>query len=113
MHTFLLLDVRNDVAFGRYRVEGPYPIDMVHVPYMESIEMKDESVAKVSKGKKVRIVCAKEGSSKHVGEILVNHNYGNVAYMKVGIKAWGNLLAPIQVSRAADSGSLTSWRVNP
>jgi glyoxylase-like metal-dependent hydrolase (beta-lactamase superfamily II)/rhodanese-related sulfurtransferase len=99
---FLLLDVRNDVEFGRFRVEGPYPIDMVNVPYMEFIEMEDESVAKVPKGKKVRIVCAKEGSSKYVGEILVNHNFGNVAHMKVGIKAWGNLLAPIQVSQAAD-----------
>jgi len=99
---FLLLDVRNDVEFGRFKVEGPYPIDMVNVPYMEFIEMEDDSVAKVPKGKKVRIVCAKEGSSKYVGEILVNHNYGNVAHMKVGIKAWGNLLAPILVSQAAD-----------
>jgi hypothetical protein len=47
-----LLDVRNDVEFGRFRVEGPYPIDMVNVPYMEFIEMEDESVAKVPKGKK-------------------------------------------------------------
>ena len=69
---FLLLDVRNDVEFGRFKVEGPYPIDMLNVPYMEFIEMEEESVAKVPIGKKVRIVCAKEGSSKYVGEILIN-----------------------------------------
>jgi glyoxylase-like metal-dependent hydrolase (beta-lactamase superfamily II)/rhodanese-related sulfurtransferase len=96
---FLLLDVRNDVEFGRFQVEGPYPFDMVNVPYMEFIEMEDESVAKVPKGKKVRIVCAKEGSSKYVGDILVNHGYENVAHMKVGIKAWGNLLVPIRVAQ--------------
>jgi glyoxylase-like metal-dependent hydrolase (beta-lactamase superfamily II) len=96
---FLLLDVRNDVEFGRFKVEGPYPIDMVNIPYMEFIEMEAESVAKVPRGKKVRIVCAKEGSSKYVGEILVNHGFENVAHMKVGIKAWGNLLAPIRVAR--------------
>ena len=26
---FLLLDVRNDVEFDRFKVEGPYPFDMV------------------------------------------------------------------------------------
>ena len=64
---FLLLDVRNDVEFARFQVEGPYPFDMLNVPYMEFIEMEDESVAKVPRGKKVRIVCAKEGSSKFWG----------------------------------------------
>ena len=94
---FLLLDVRNDVEFGRFKVEGPYPFDMVNVPYMEFIEMEEDSVARVPKGKKVRIVCAKEGSSKFVGEILVQHGFEDVAHMLVGIKAWGNLLAPIRV----------------
>ena len=96
---FLLLDVRNDVEFNRFQVEGPYPFDMVNVPYMEFIEMEDESVAKVPRGKKVRIVCAKEGSSKYVGEILVNHGFQDVAHMQVGIKAWGNLLAPVRVAQ--------------
>ena len=35
---FLLLDVRNEVEFGRFKVEGPLPFDMVNVPYMEFIE---------------------------------------------------------------------------
>ena len=95
---FLLLDVRNDVEFGRFKVEGPYPIDMVNVPYMEFIEHEEESVARVPAGKKVRIVCAKEGSAKFVGEILVNHGYEDVASMLSGIKAWGNLLAPIRLN---------------
>ena len=99
---FLLLDVRNDVEFGRFKVEGPYPFDMVNVPYMEFIELEEESVAKVPQGKKVRVVCAKEGSSKYVGEILVNHGFADVAHMKIGIKAWGNLLAPILVAQGKD-----------
>ena len=99
---FLLLDVRNDVEFGRFKVEGPYPIDMVNVPYMEFIEHEEESVARVPDGKKVRIVCAKEGSAKFVGEILVNHGYEDVASMLLGIKAWGNLLAPIRLNDGED-----------
>jgi glyoxylase-like metal-dependent hydrolase (beta-lactamase superfamily II) len=65
---------------------------------MEFIEWEEDSVARVPRGKKVRIVCAKEGSSKYVGEILVNHGFEDVAHMKVGIKAWGNLLEPIRVA---------------
>jgi glyoxylase-like metal-dependent hydrolase (beta-lactamase superfamily II)/rhodanese-related sulfurtransferase len=99
---FLLLDVRNDVEFGRFKVEGPYPIDMVNVPYMEFIEHEEQSVARVPVGKKIRIVCAKEGSAKFVGEILVNHGYEDVASMLSGIKAWGNLLAPIRLNDGED-----------
>lgn len=95
---FLLLDVRNDVEFGRFKVEGPYPIDMLNVPYMEFLEHEAESVARVPRGRKVRIVCAKEGSAKFVGEILVNHGYQDVASMLSGIKAWGNLLEPIRLN---------------
>ena len=100
--TFLLLDVRNDEEFGRFKVEGPYPFEMINVPYMEFIEHEEESVAKVPKGKKLRIVCAKEGSSKYVGEILVNHGHTDVAHMLVGIKDWGNLLAPVRVAAGDD-----------
>ena len=96
--SFLLLDVRNEEEFGRFKVEGPYPFETINVPYMEFIEHEEESVAKVPQGKKLRIVCAKEGSSKYVGEILVNHGYTDVAHMLVGIKAWGNLLAPVRVA---------------
>ena len=30
---FLLLDVRNDVDFSRFQVEGPYPFEMINVPH--------------------------------------------------------------------------------
>ena len=99
---FLLLDVRNDEEFGRFKVEGPHPIDMLNIPYMEFIEMEDESVAKVPKGKNIRIVCAKEGSAKYVGEILKNNGWEDVAYLTKGIKSWGNLLTPIQVNNGND-----------
>ncbi len=99
---FLLLDVRNDEEFGRFKVEGPFPLDMVNVPYMEFIEHEEESVAKVPRGKKVRVVCAKEGSSKYVAEILLSHGFEDVAHMIVGIKAWGNLLSPVKVGGGDD-----------
>lgn len=95
---FLLLDVRNDVEFGRFKVEGPYPITMANVPYVEFVEHEPESVAKVPQADRVKIVCAKEGSARFVGEILLSHGFRNVSYLQHGIKAWGNLLAPIRVN---------------
>lgn len=106
---FLLLDVRNPVEFGRFKVEGPYPIQMANVPYMEFIEFEEESVAKVPRADKIRIVCAKEGSAKYVGEILVKNGFGDVAYLEAGITSWGNHLAPVRVT-AADGYELHQFR---
>jgi glyoxylase-like metal-dependent hydrolase (beta-lactamase superfamily II) len=94
---FLLLDVRVDEEFERFKVEGPYLSDMVNVPYVEFVEYEEESVTKVPQAQKVRIVCAKEGSAKYVAEILMNHGFKDVRYLQGGIKTWGNLLVPKSV----------------
>jgi glyoxylase-like metal-dependent hydrolase (beta-lactamase superfamily II) len=99
---FLLLDVRVDEEFERFKVEGPFLSDMVNVPYVEFVEHEEESVAKVPAAEKVRIVCAKEGSAKYVGEILMNHGFKDVRFLEGGIKTWGNMLAPKLV--ASDDG---------
>ena len=90
----LVLDVRNEKDFNRFQVESPYPFDMINVSYYDFMEIEEESVAKVPKGRAIRIVCAKEGSAKYVGEILVKHGYDDVRYLTGGIKTWGNLLVP-------------------
>jgi glyoxylase-like metal-dependent hydrolase (beta-lactamase superfamily II)/rhodanese-related sulfurtransferase len=95
-HDFTLLDVRNNEEFGRFKVEGPQLSKMMNIPYIEFIEMEDESVAKVEvpKNESIRIVCAKEGSAKYVAEILVNNGWKDVKILAGGIKTWGNMLAP-------------------
>ncbi len=95
---FLLLDVRVNEEFDRFKVEGPFLSDMVNVPYVEFVEYEEESVARVPAAEKVRIVCAKEGSARYVGEILVNHGFKDVRYLEGGIKTWGNMLAPKRVA---------------
>lgn len=103
-HDFTLLDVRNNEEFGRFKVEGPHLSKMINIPYMEFIEKEDESVAQVQlpKEESIRIVCAKEGSAKYVGEILVKNGWKDVRYLAEGIKSWGNMLAPKLV--ASESG---------
>ena len=91
---FLLLDVRVNEEFERFKVEGPFLSDIVNVPYVEFVEHEKESVAKVPAAEKVRIVCAKEGSARYVGEILQNNGFKDVRYLEGGIKTWGNMLIP-------------------
>ncbi len=99
---FLLLDVRVNEKFDRFKVEGLFLPDMVNVPYVEFVEHEEESVAKVPAAEKVRIVCAREGSARYVAEILVNHGFKDVRFLEDGIKTWGNMLAPKLV--ASDDG---------
>ena len=99
---FLILDVRVEEEFDRFKVEGPLLSKMMNIPYVEFVEKEAACVAKVPKGETIRIVCAKEGSARYVAEILVNHGFGDVRYLEAGIKTWGNLLAPKLVSSAND-----------
>lgn len=91
----VVLDVRNDKDFGRFQVEAPYPFEMLNVSYYDFMEIEEESVAKIPKGKPIRVVCAKEGSAKYVAEILEKNGFGDIGYLKDGIKAWGNMLVPM------------------
>ena len=91
----VVLDVRNKIDFSRFKVESPYPFDMQNISYYEFMEIEDECIAKISKDKPVRIVCAQEGSAKYVAEILEKHGMKDVGYLEGGIKSWGNLLVPV------------------
>ena len=95
-YDFTLLDVRNEEEFGRFKVEGPHLSKMINVSYIDFIEKEEESVGRVQvpKDETIRIVCAKEGSAKYVGEILVNNGWKDVKFLEGGIKTWGNMLAP-------------------
>lgn len=100
---FVLLDVRNAKDFGRFKVEGPFPIKMLNVSYFDFMEIEDECIALMpEKDTKIRIVCAKEGSAKFVAEILEKHGFTDVGYLAGGIKSWGNLLIPDLLSANAD-----------
>ncbi len=102
----IVLDVRNEEDFGRFNVEGPFPFDVVNVPYFDFMEEEDASVAKVSYDKPVKVVCAKEGSAQYVGEILMNHGFKDVAFLTGGIKTWGNMLTPKRINPESDDYAL-------
>ncbi|MBT3178276.1 MAG: MBL fold metallo-hydrolase [Desulfobacula sp.] len=96
---FLLLDVRNNEEFSKFRVEGPFLKETLNVPYFEFIEFKEESIKKVPQGKKIRIVCAKEGSAKYVADILNSAGFDDVSYLTGGIGVWADLLKPVLIEK--------------
>lgn len=102
MDDMLVLDVRNEDDFDRFKVEGPYSFEMTNIPYFDFMEKEDASIAKVPKDKPIKVICAKEGSARYVGEILISHGFENVSYLAGGIKSWGNLLAPKRINSESD-----------
>jgi len=66
------------------------------------MEIEDECIAKVPKGRSIRVICAKEGSARYVAEILEKHGFDDVGYLEGGIKSWGNLLVPVLLNPGSD-----------
>ena len=90
----LVVDVRNNKDFAKFKVEGPYPFTLLNIPYFEFMEFEEECIARLPPGIKIRIVCAKEASAKYVAEIINKNGFDDVGYLRGGINTWGNLLVP-------------------
>lgn len=96
-----IVDVRNEDDFGRWGIEGRDSLEVINVPYFEFIEDEVGSVAKVPADRdEVLVVCAKEGSSQFVAEILQSHGI-TARFMEGGINTWGNLydVRPVESNR--------------
>ncbi|MBD5001257.1 MBL fold metallo-hydrolase, partial [Xanthomonas citri pv. citri] len=55
--------------------------------------------------KEVLVVCAKEGSSVMVSEMLSEAGH-SVSYLKGGMKAWSEHLEPVKVGDLKDGGEM-------
>jgi glyoxylase-like metal-dependent hydrolase (beta-lactamase superfamily II)/rhodanese-related sulfurtransferase len=97
----VVVDVRNAKDFARFHVESPYPFTLLNISYYDFMEDEEGSAARVPRGSKVRIVCAKEGSARYVAEIFDKLGY-DVGYLAGGIKTWGNLLVPKLLNKGDD-----------
>ncbi|MDQ7025842.1 MAG: MBL fold metallo-hydrolase [Anaerolineae bacterium] len=84
-----IVDVRNQEDFATWHIETAQDIDMVNVPYFDFLEDETGSVEQVKTEKEVVVVCAKEGSSAFVADILHQHGF-QANYLAGGIKEWGN-----------------------
>ncbi|MCG8347235.1 MAG: MBL fold metallo-hydrolase, partial [Chloroflexales bacterium] len=84
-----ILDVRNEEDFKRWRVEGRAALEVMNLPYYDFIEDEDAAVARVPKDREILAICAKEGASQYVADILTERGM-SASYLQGGITTWGN-----------------------
>ena len=99
-----ILDVRNADAFEDWKIDG-HKFEYLNIPYFELLDGVDEILEKVPTDKDVLVVCAKEGSSIMVAEMLSGAGR-EVGYLEGGMKSWSMYLEPIKVGDLKDGGEL-------
>ena len=99
-----ILDVRNEDAFADWKIDG-HKFEYLNIPYFELLDGVEEILPKIPTDKDVLVVCAKEGSSIMVAEMLSDEGR-EVAYLEGGMKSWSMYLEPIKVGDLAGGGEL-------
>lgn len=85
----LLLDVRNDQEYQAWRIEGPFPPETQHLPYVVFVEEEDAAAATVPPGRELVVVCAKGGASAYVADLLRQRGL-QALNLAGGMIAWGS-----------------------
>ncbi|MEG0472143.1 MAG: MBL fold metallo-hydrolase [Solibacillus sp.] len=99
-----ILDVRNADAFEDWKIDG-HQFDYLNIPYFDLLDGVEEILPKIPTNKDVLVVCAKEGSSIMVAEMLSEAGR-EVAYLAGGMKSWSMYLEPIKVGDLQNGGEL-------
>ncbi|WP_342527126.1 MBL fold metallo-hydrolase [Chryseomicrobium sp. FSL W7-1435] len=99
-----ILDVRNGDAFADWKIEGG-AITYLNTPYFDLLDGVEEVVKDLPQDRDILVVCAKEGSSIMVAEMLSEEGV-NVSYLAAGMKAWSEHLEPVKIADLASGGEL-------
>ncbi|MGE8205953.1 MBL fold metallo-hydrolase [Heyndrickxia sp. NPDC080065] len=99
-----VLDVRNESDFNDWKIEGEH-FDYLNVPYFELLDGVEEILEKLPSDKDILVVCAKEGSSIMVADMLSEAGL-TVSYLKGGMKAWSEHLEPVKVGDLKEGGEI-------
>ncbi|WP_147804968.1 MBL fold metallo-hydrolase [Alkalicoccus halolimnae] len=90
-----ILDVRNEDAYKDWKIEAD-SFQYLNIPYFELLDGVEEIMKEIPQNKEVLVVCAKEGSSQMVAEMLSDEGM-DAAYLEGGMKAWSEHLEPVKV----------------
>ena len=99
-----ILDVRNESDYKDWKIDGE-SFKYLNVPYFELLDGVEEVIEKIPTDKEVLVVCAKEGSSVMVAEMLSDAGL-NVSYLKGGMKSWSEHLEPVKLGDLNDGGEI-------
>jgi glyoxylase-like metal-dependent hydrolase (beta-lactamase superfamily II) len=90
-----ILDVRNESDFNDWKIEGQN-FEFLNIPYFDLLDGVEEILDQIPANKEILVVCAKEGSSVMVAEMLSEAGL-DVFYLKGGMKAWSEHLEPVRI----------------
>ncbi|WP_419865576.1 MBL fold metallo-hydrolase [Fictibacillus phosphorivorans] len=99
-----ILDVRNESDYKDWKIEGK-GIESINRPYFDLIDGVEDVLEHLPK-EDVLVVCAKEGSSVMVAEMLDEAGIKDVNYLEGGMKAWSEYLMPVKIGDLKDGGSI-------
>lgn len=99
-----ILDVRNQDAFADWKIDGEN-FEYMNIPYFDLLDGVEELVPQLPKDKEILVVCAKEGSSVMVTEMLDEAGV-KAGYLEGGMKAWSSYLEPLKVADLEKGGEL-------
>jgi glyoxylase-like metal-dependent hydrolase (beta-lactamase superfamily II) len=99
-----ILDVRNESDFNDWKIEGEN-IEVLNTPYFDLLEGVEEIMDTIPTNKEVLVVCAKEGSSIFVAEMLSDAGL-SVSYLKGGMKAWSEHIEPVKIGDLTNGGEI-------
>lgn len=95
-----MLDVRNQDDFNDWKIEGEN-IEHLNVPYFDLIDGVEPVLESIPTDKQIIVVCAKEGSSMMIAEMLTEKGL-EVSYLEGGMKTWSEYLYPTKVYEDED-----------
>ncbi|WP_173918313.1 MBL fold metallo-hydrolase [Halobacillus sp. Marseille-Q1614] len=99
-----ILDVRNKDAHEDWKIEGEN-FSYLNIPYFDLLDGVEDIMEKLPKDQEVMVVCAKEGSSVMVADMLSEEGM-DVSYLSGGMKAWSEYLEPVKVGSLSNGGEL-------
>ncbi|MFF2498783.1 MBL fold metallo-hydrolase [Peribacillus sp. NPDC058075] len=97
-----ILDVRNESDYNDWKIEGEN-FEIINIPYFDLLEGVEEILDQIPDNKEILVVCAKEGSSVMVAEMLSEAGL-DVSYLKGGMKAWSEHLEPVKIGELTNGG---------
>ncbi len=102
--SLFILDVRNESDFQDWKIEGEN-FKYLNIPYFELLDGVEDILNKIPAEQDVLVVCAKEGSSVMIAEMLSDKGL-TVSYLQGGMKAWSEHLEPVKVGDLKDGGEV-------
>ncbi|MFE4813798.1 MBL fold metallo-hydrolase [Peribacillus simplex] len=99
-----ILDVRNESDFNDWKIEGQN-FEILNIPYFDLLDGVEEILDQIPANKETLVVCAKEGSSVMVAEMLSEAGL-DVSYLKGGMKAWSEHLEPVRVGELTNGAEI-------